>query len=171
MASSTGLKRTSLDFFVSAQITESGANTFTTQEISLPLSSLTREVFVITGIVLDPATPNSIALTQTTSALLLSRQEPTALQDISAFNTIAVSSESINGGVSEFDFFSKSFGNQVTDTGTDYVDVIATPNMFLSVQGTNNNGALVSSCRVYGYRAVAEVGVYTALIASELNAA
>ena len=165
-----GLKRTSQDFFVSAQITESAPNTFTTLEMTLPLNSLNREVFVITGIILDPATPTSIPATQTSSSLTLSRQLPTAFAGIGSFNTIALSSESINGGAAEFDFFSKSFGNQITDTGADYIDIVATPNMFLAVVGANNAGPLVSSARVFGYRATAEVGVYTALIASELNA-
>ena len=165
-----GLKRTSTDFFVSAQIIESAANTFTTQQINLPLNSLDREVFVITGIILDPATPNSIPATQTSSGLILSRQEPTAFGSMADFNTISLSVESINGGAGEFDFFSKSFGNQILDTGSDYIDVVATPDMFLSVLGVNNAGALVSSCRVFGYRATADVSVYSALIASELNA-
>ena len=167
----TGLKRTSTDFFVSAEITESAANTFTTEEITLPLNSLDREVFVITGIILDPATPTSLPATQTSSSLVLSRQEPAAFQGIGHFNTISLSTESINGGVAEFDFFSKSFGNQITDTGATYIDVVATPNMFLSVVGANNTAALVSSARIFGYRATADVSVYSALIASELNAA
>jgi len=166
-----GLKRTSPDFFVSASLTESALNTFTTTEISLPLNSLDREVFVITGIILDPATPSSVAAAQTTSAMTLSRQEPTAIVGIGSFNTIALSADSIQGGVTEFDFFSKTYGNQITDTGHDHVDVVATPNMFLAVQGTNNLSPLNSQCRVFGYRAQAETGVYSALITSELNAA
>jgi len=170
MFMAAGLKRTSSDFFVSASITESAANTFTTQEITLPLNSLDREVFVITGIILDPGTPNSIALTQTTSNVTLSRQLPTAIEGIAEFNTIALSAESINGGVGEFDYFSKTYGNQITDTGADYIDVVATPNMFLAVLGANNVNPMVSEVRVFGYRAKAEVSVYSALIASELNA-
>ena len=42
--------------------------------------------------------------------------------------------------------------------------------MFMAVLGNNNTGPLTSDIRVYGYRAQADVSVYSALIASELNA-
>ena len=164
-----GLKRTSSDFFVSAQISESAPNTFTEQIITLPLNSLDREVFVITGIILDPGTPTSIPGTQTTSTLQLTRNSAGGMQTIADFNLIAISSESINGGAAEFDYFSKTYGNLITDSGQDYVDVVATPNMSLGIQGNNLAAGLTSQLRVFGYRAVADVGTYTALIASELN--
>jgi hypothetical protein len=164
-----GLKRTSSDFFVSAQLTESAANTFTETTITLPLNSLDREVFVITGILLDPATPSSLPATQCTSRIQLTRNTAGASIDLNEFNLIGYSAETINGGVAEFDFFSKSYGNQIMESGQDYVDVVATPNMSIGVQGTNNVGAMISNLRVFGYRAVADVGTYSALIASELN--
>ena len=170
MFMATGLKRTSSDFFISAEAVETAANTYTQVEITLPLNALDREVFVITGILMDPATPVSIALTQTSSQLQLTRNSTAAMQTLADFNLISTSTESINGGVGEFDFFSKSYGNQITESGQDHVDIVATPNMFLAVQGGNNTGPLTSSIRVYGYRAKADVSVYSALIASELNA-
>ena len=164
-----GLKRTSSDFFVSATIAEAVAGTFREQTISLPLNSLDREVFVITGIILDPSTPESIPATQTTSFLQLTRNLAGGLQNLGNFNCIALSSESINGGVAEFDFFSKTYGNQIMQSGQDYVDVVATPNMALGIIGLNNAAAMSGTIRVFGYRAVADVGTYSALIASELN--
>ena len=166
----SGLKRTSADFFVSAAVLESAPGTYTSLNITLPLNSLDREVFVITGILMDPATPVSLPNTQTSSQLQLTRNVATAMLTLADFNLIATSTESINGGAAEFDFFSKSYGNQINESGQDYVDVVATPNMFLGVIGANNPGALESSIRVYGYRARADVSVYSALIASELNA-
>jgi hypothetical protein len=164
-----GLKRTSSDFFVSAQITESALNTFTEALITLPLNSLDREVFVITGIILDPGTPSAVPATQTTSTLQLCRNLAGQQIRINDFNLIAESSESFIGGVAEFDFFSKTYGNQIMDSGQDFVDVVATPNMAIAVIGNNNIGTLTSQLRVFGYRAVADVGTYSALIASELN--
>ena len=166
-----GLKRSSSDFFVSALVTETGANTYTEAKITLPLNSLDREVFVITGILFDPATPSAVPDTQTDSIIQLTRQSAAAIVNLSDFNQIASSSESLIGGAAEFDFFSKTYGNQITDTGADYVDVVATPDMYVSVKGNNNTGALSSSIRVFGYRAVADVSVYSALVASELNSA
>ena len=166
----SGLKRTSADFFLSAQIVESAPNTFTSSTITMPLNALDREVFVITGIIFDPATPSAVPGTACDSNLQLTRQVATSILRLNAFNLIGRSVETILGGAAEFTFFSKSYGNQITESGQDYVDIVATPNMFLAVQGTNNVGALTSDVRVYGYRAKADVSVYSALIASELNA-
>tara|TARA_R110000823_G_C15869351_1_gene494010 strand:- start:675 stop:1181 length:507 start_codon:yes stop_codon:yes gene_type:complete len=166
----SGLKRTSSDFFVSAKIIESAANTYTSSTITLPLNALDREVFVITGIIFDPGTPSNLPATQCDSNMQLTRQVATNIIRLSAFNLIGKSTETILGGVAEFDFFSKSYGNQQLESGQDYVDVVATPNMFLGILGNNNTGPLTSDIRVYGYRAKADVGVYSALIASELNA-
>lgn len=166
----SGLKRTSADFFVSAQIIETGANTFTSAQITLPLNALDREVFVITGIILDPATPSVVPGTACDSTLQLTRQSAVAMLNISQFNLIANSSETILSGAAESTFFSKTYGNQIMESGQDYVDVVATPNMFLAVEGANNVGPLTSAVRVYGYRAKADSAVYSALIASELNA-
>jgi len=166
----SGLKRTSADFFVSAQVIESAANTFTSAQITLPLNSLDREVFVVTGIILDPATPSIVPGTSCDSSLQLTRQVATAMIPLSEFNLIATSTETILSGAAEHSFFSKTYGNQINESGQDYVDVVATPNMFLACQGGNNVGPLTSSVRVYGYRARADSAVYSALIASELNA-
>ena len=162
-----GLKRTSSDFFVSAQLQESAINTFT--EALITLNSLDREVFVITGIIMDPGTPTSVPATQTDSFLQLTRNTAGAITNISEFNCIAISVESINGGVAEFDYFSKTYGNQIMDSGQEFVDIVATPNMSIAVQGNGNLGLLTSNVRVFGYRAIADVGTYSALIASELN--
>ena len=166
----SGLKRTSADFFVSAKVIESAADTYTESTITLPLNALDREVFVITGIIFDPATPSSLPGTQCDSNLQLTRQSATNILRLSAFNLIGKSVETILGGAGEFSFFSKSYGNQITESGQDYVDIVATPNMFLAVLGNNNTGPLTSDVRVYGYRAKADSAVYSALIASELNA-
>lgn len=164
-----GLKRSSNDFFISSSVTETAANTYTERQITLPLNSLDREVFVITGIILDPATPSTIPNTQCTTALQITRQSSAAMQNLSDFNLVATSAETILGGAAEFTFFSKSYGNQIDEMGQDFVDVIATPDMFLATIGANNVGATTSTVRVYGYRATADVSVYSALVASELN--
>ena len=91
------------------------------------------------------------------------------MQTLADFNLVATSSETVIGGAAEFTFFSKSYGNQIDEMGQDFVDVIATPDMFVAAQGTNNIAATTSAVRVYGYRAIADVSVYSALVASELN--
>jgi hypothetical protein len=164
-----GLKRTSQDFFISSSVTESGIDTFTENQISLPLNSLDREVFVITGIIFDPATPSRVLGTESTVSVQLTRQSATGMQGLNEYNLVAYSAETILSGTAEFDLVSKSYGNQIDEMGQDYIDVIATPDMFLATEGAGNVAPTTSFVRVYGYRAQADVSVYSALVASELN--
>ena len=165
-----GLKRTSADFFISASVTESAANTYTEDVITLPLDSLSREVFVITGIIFNPATPSRIAGTETAVQVQLTRNTTTAMQSLADFNLIAEGNETILSLTAEGQLVSKAYGNQILESGKDYLDVIATPNMYFAAQGSGNVGATTSNARIYGYRAVADVSTYSALVASELNA-
>lgn len=165
-----GLKRTSSDFFISAGITESAANTFTEETLTLPLDSLSREVFVVTGIIFNPGTPSRVVGTETGTSVQLTRNTTNQMQTLADFNIIALANESILSGTAELFAYDKAYGTQILESGKDYLDVIATPNMYFAIQGSNNVAAVSGQVRIYGYRAVADVSTYSALVASELNA-
>ena len=55
-----GLKETSSIIAVGAEVIESAANTFTTQQVDLQLNPLDNEVFVVYGIDLDVLEPNLV---------------------------------------------------------------------------------------------------------------
>ena len=55
------IKTTSQTIVISQSVTESAANTFTSQEVSLQLNPLANEVFLVTGLNLDPDAPDSVA--------------------------------------------------------------------------------------------------------------
>ena len=59
-----GLKRTSANLNIGGTVTESAANTYTEEEVSLPLSSLDREVFVVVAAWVDSGEPSMIPGTQ-----------------------------------------------------------------------------------------------------------
>jgi hypothetical protein len=67
-----GLKMTSSPIQVSATVTETAANTFTTETIDLSLNALDQEVFVVTQLNLDVDAPDSIAATTSAVSASLS---------------------------------------------------------------------------------------------------
>ena len=164
-----GLKRSSADFFISASVSETAANTYTENEIVLPLDSLSREVFVITGVIFNPATPSRIAGTETDVQVQLTRNSSRDMIPLSEYNLIAEANETVISLTDEGQLTGKAYGNKILESGKDYLDIVATPNMYFATQGNNNTNATTSFMRVYGYRAVASVDTYSALVASELN--
>lgn len=166
----SGLKRSSADFFISAAVTESAANTYTQDTLTLPLDSLSREVFVITGIVFNPGTPSAVVGVNTGTQCQITRNPSSSMIGLNDYNLIAEANESILSGTAELFAYDKAYGTQILESGKDYLDVVATPNMYFAAIGSNNVAATTSFVRIYGYRAVADVSTYSALIASELNA-
>jgi len=50
----------------------------------------------------------------------------------------------------------------------EYVDIIATPDFFVNVQGSDNIDAKSVQGKLYGFRARASSSVYASLVQSEL---
>ena len=53
----------------------------------------------------------------------------------------------------------------------EYIGIISTNDMFLSIQGTGNVDPKAVGCRVWGYRARADAAIYAALVQSEVLSA
>ena len=164
----SALKRTSELLAFGEFVVEGGANTFTQNQITLPLNSLDREVFVVTDVMFQSSDPEVIAGTDTAIFMQVTKSSQTALQNISNFDVIATNALSIQDGTVGFE--NRSVPQQAT-TGsvTDYIAIVATENMFVALQGVNNLAAKDVGVRIIGYRAQADSGTYSALIASELG--
>jgi hypothetical protein len=50
----------------------------------------------------------------------------------------------------------------------DYIQIIATSNFFVQIQGNGNGGVKAMSGRLWGYRARADASAYAALVQSEV---
>jgi len=164
-----GLKQTSSTIVIGASVTESAANTFTQERIDLQLNPLDNEVFVVTAINLDLASPDAIAATNTQTRGSLSTTSLTSFGTLSQSQVLAVSREDIraagfvDGGVG----FSQT-SMETPPAALDYVGIIATNDFFLQVVGVNNAAAKSMGVKVYGYRARAEASTYAALVQSEV---
>ena len=169
-----GLKMTSSPLQISAQITETAANTFTSEEIDLTLNVLDNEVFVVTQLNIDVDAPDSVAGTSTVVSSSLSTTLRTTVGSIANSNVLGSAQRAIitnaamtpDGGI-PFDREDPLFAA----ISEDYLGIVATNNMFLNIIGDGNGNPKTVRARVYGYRAKADSATYAALVQSELLSA
>ena len=170
-----GLKQTSPLFSVGAYIGESGPNTFTQLEVSLPLNTLDREVFVVTDVAVETSNPNLDALDTRSTGYVSKVQIPAATDPgindtgILCLRRTQIEYDAGTGNSVAFEFNSPMNVLGSTGSPTDYIGVIATPNWFLAIQGVNNTGTMWAAARLWGYRAQATADLYAALVTEELQ--
>ena len=155
---------------VSGQITESGANTFTELKVSLDLDPISREIFVVTDVYLDPFTPSLVAGLRTSTALSATNVTRSAVANLGDSQCISNVTDTVFGGAAEFNFARTALPVSQQSTGrvSDYLGIISTPDFFVQVAGTNNAAASGGNFRLTGYRAIADADTYASLVASEV---
>ena len=165
------IKRTSSTLTLSASVLQTGANTTTIEKIPLQLNPLDNEVFIITGLNLDPDAPDSVANTSTTVECSLSTQLRTSVGTIADSNVVGAARTQIicNAGMTpDGGHVFVREDPLVAPAHEEYLAVVSSSDLFLNIVSTNNNNAKVCRARVYGYRAKADVATFNALLASEL---
>ena len=165
----TGITSTSSPLFISEKLEETAANTFTQQQVTLPLNTLDREIFVVTAVDVDASAPDVDAALNSQVAVSVSTQSRTSVGTIGNSQVLAVKYRDIKrgAGVGDIVAFEGMFGE--TPPGElDYVGIIATEDFFIQIKGTNNASTKFANVRLYGYRATAKADVYAALVQSEL---
>lgn len=162
-----GLKETSSIIQIGASVTESAANTFTSQQVDLQLNPLDNEVFVVYAVDIDLLEPNMIVGTDTEIKGSISTTARTSVGAISNTNVLAANRilYSEAGG----QFVRGAFASDSAPASQlPYLAIIATNDFFLNIEGSNNTTARSMTARVYGVRAKADASVYAALVQSEL---
>ncbi len=166
------MKKTSSTITISAVAVESAPNTATTNKIDLQLNPLDNEVFVVTGINLDPDAPDSVAATSTAVDTSVSTVDRGAsIGTISESNVMASARTQIicNAGMTADGGIPFVREDPLTvPPGEDYLAIIATNDFYLNIRGTNNGNVKAVRGRVYGYSARADANTYAALVQSEL---
>jgi hypothetical protein len=165
-----GLKDTSSIIMIGAEVVESGANTFTSQQVDLQLNPLDNEVFVVYAVDVDLLDPNFIPGITTAVKGSISTTRRTTVGNLSDSNILATNRITIaNDGavLARSNFASDS----APATTLPYLAIIATNDFFLNIEGTANTGARSMTARVFGVRAKADASVYAALVQSELLSA
>jgi len=95
-------KVTSDPFFVNGSLTESGANTFTQTEISLPLDSLNQEGVLVHAVYFISDEPDAVAAARTAITMQVTSTSKTAMVGANDANLIARRQLFIQGGAAEF---------------------------------------------------------------------
>ena len=150
-------------------MSEAVANTFTEAEVNLPLSTLDREVFIVTDVQMALSTPEAIPATDTSMIGQVTKTSANGAANIAQPGTISLKVSVIRQGAVGFESTNPS---DISSTGgvNDYLAVIATPQFFVGVVGSNNVATGLARARITGFRAVAEASLYAALVTEELNA-
>lgn len=162
------LKKTSGIVAISFALNESGANTFTQEQVDLTLSPLDQEVFVVVAVDLDPSAPDTIAAARTQSLATLTKSSQTSYKNLGNSNVIATAKRETvceAGGQAAAAFQQSALDTPVAQA--EYIDIIATNNFFVGLQGVNNTATMSLNGRLWGYRARADGPTYAALVQSE----
>ena len=172
LGTAMALKKTSDIIAISFEVTETAMNTFTQETINLSLDPLNNEIFVVVAVDLDVGAPSGLAGINTQSSAALTTTSKTGMPNLSDTQCLARS---------QIKFQAAGFGDYAAVVATrspetpvgnlDFIGIIATNNAFVQVAGSNNAGAIGVSGRMWGYRARADVGTYSALIQSEVLSA
>jgi hypothetical protein len=167
-----GFKKTSDTIAISFGLNETGANTFTQEEVALQLDVLNNEIFVVLGVDLDVANPDAIAGTDTATRASVTATTQTGVSNLSNTNCIATAREAIRAGgfVDSGVGFTRAAESTVLGN-VDYISLIATNNFFVQVLGSANLAAKDVTGRLWGYRARADASTYAALVQSEVLSA
>ena len=166
-----GFKKTSDLIAVSFGVTETGANTYTQEEIALQLDVLNNEIFVVLAADINLASPDMVAGTNSAMNGTITSTSQTALPTLSSTNTIAVAQLAIRSDAPGSQVSFQRAANESYTGDLDYVALIATNNFFVQAEGTGNASAKSCRGRVYGYRARADASIYSALVQSEVLSA
>ena len=165
-----GLKQTSSLIQISAGITESAANTFTTQRVDLQLNPLDNEVFVVQAIDLDLEAPDLAAATVSRTTMTVSATARTTTGGIDADNVLAakrIETQEAGGAAVTNEYAAIDS----PPTALEYIAILSTNDYFINIEGLANANAKGGNVRVYGYRAKADASVYAALVQSEVLSA
>lgn len=164
-------KITSDPFFVNGSVTETAANAFTQVEISLPLDSLNQEGILVHAVYFESSSPELIANLSSRVNLQVTSTSKTGLVGANDANLIAQRTLVTSGGAAEFsgphiiDFIGQDAPYQESDN----LMIVATDNVFFSIQGANQTSAKTGTFRMVCSRVKLDAAAYAALVTNELS--
>jgi hypothetical protein len=174
------LKKASALMNLGGVVTLTDGGGFTQSRVNLPLDALNREVFVVTDIQLDynPGLLFDAAVGGTQEiAGQISMNTQVAMLGINDPDIIGrFGARTLQGGVANPGAGTSLYhaNPDETSSGTqlDHLSIVATPDFFVGgIFATTTGGGPARSIniRLTGYRGIADVGTYSALIAQQIN--
>jgi len=171
-----GLTPTSSQIVISFGLNEDAADTFTTERIDLQLNALDNEVFVVTGVKMDVTVPTFLGgsgairygMFATLSKQNIAQSISRDLDNPSVFASANHQLYVVGDGSGFLGVASVSENNSDGPAIPDYIDIIATPDFFVNINGLAQSDPGGVAGKLYGYRAKADASTYAALVQSEL---
>jgi hypothetical protein len=164
-------KVTSDPFYVNGNLTESAASTYTETEISLPLDSLNREGILVHAVYFSGEEPERVPNAISQIRMQVTTTSKTGMVGANDANLLSRQEKYITGGAAEFS------GPHVIDViasnepyqESDNLGLVATDNLFLAIQGTNQGAAKACQFRAVCSRIKLTADAYAALVTNELS--
>lgn len=174
------LKSTSSPITISQNFNQAQASTFEAIPVDLQLNPLDQEVFVVTAVKIDfdnlpfvDTTGLASQIAKTSFSVSVCKNRPSAMQDIGNNNVVAASKVMV---LTALDAGSVPIGTSVLEQSPmdtppsqlEYLDIIATDNFFIAIDGFRSVAVSNGAVRIFGYRARADAATYAALVQSEM---
>ena len=164
-------KVTSDPFYVNGNLTESAASTYSQTEISLPLDSLNREGILVHAVYFSGEEPERVPNAISQIRMQVTTTSKTGMVGANDANLLSRQEKYITGGAAEFS------GPHVIDViasnepyqESDNLGLVATDNLFLAIQGTNQAAAKACQFRAVCSRIKLTADAYAALVTNELS--
>ena len=162
---------TSDPFFVNGNLTETTPGTFAQQEISLPLDSLNREGVIVHAVYFSGDEPERLVNQLSRIRMQVTATSKTGIVGANDANLISRQEKYVLGGAAEFS------GPHVIDViasnepyqESDNLGLIATDNVFLGIQSTNQSAGKAAQVRLVCSRIKLSADAYAALVTNELS--
>ena len=162
---------TSDPFYVNGSLTESAPSTYTQTEISLPLDSLNREGIIVHAIYYSGEEPERVPNALSQIRMQVTTTSKTQIVGANDANLLSRQEKYVMGGAAEFsgphmiDVIASNEPYQVADN----LGLVATDNLFLAIQGTNQAAAKSCQFRAVCSRIKLSADAYAALVTNELS--
>jgi len=166
-----GYKITSEPFFIGASVTMTAADAYTQATISAPLDSLNREGLLIHAVYFTASQPERIVNANSSVTIQLTSTSKTALVQANDANLIAKRESIVLGGAAEFSgpHIEDFIGQEGPFEKMDNLGIVATDDLFLSMDSVNQVSAKSGQVRVVCSRIRMDADTYAALVTNELS--
>jgi len=164
------MKRLTAQISIGADVTASAPNTFTQATISIPLSAVDRQGFVVQEVLIMSQEPIPIAGLVTSVDIRITKTSQTGLITVSDPMLIGSQQKRNYFLGTSTDFVETDLAIQSSSHGQDdYITIIATENAYMAILGANNAFNETASVRLVGYFAELGSNEYNALVLDELQ--
>ena len=170
MSLSKYFKKMSNIFTINTGLTESGANTFTTEAVTLNVDPLSQEVIVVLAADIDVQGVDLIATKNTTVNASISTTTRTSVGGLESANVIANKTIHIRSDAANSVSFESQHPDSPTSNALEWIGIVATDDIHLNIESSADNvNAGTMQVRLWCMRcSVKDAGVYAALVQSEL---